>query len=62
METAGGIQAGVMWTIVAGIQSFIKDRWNLNPNATVIFTGGDGQVGLGHLASGLFQTWIQNAH
>ncbi|CAM9674613.1 unnamed protein product [Pylaiella littoralis] len=44
METPGGIQAGVMWTIVAGIHSFIKDRWKIEPDATVIFTGGDGQV------------------
>lgn len=45
MGTSGGIQAGVMWTIVAGIQSFIKDRWKIDPDATVVFTGGDGQVG-----------------
>ncbi|CBJ25601.1 pantothenate kinase [Ectocarpus siliculosus] len=44
MGTSGGIQAGVMWTIVAGIHSFIKDRWKIDPDATVIFTGGDGQV------------------
>ncbi|CAM9994172.1 unnamed protein product [Ectocarpus sp. 6 AP-2014] len=44
MGTSGGIQAGVMWTIVAGIHSFIKDRWKTDPDATVIFTGGDGQV------------------
>ncbi|CAM9367602.1 unnamed protein product [Ectocarpus sp. 12 AP-2014] len=44
MGTSGGIQAGVMWTIVAGIHSFIKDRWKIDPEATVIFTGGDGQV------------------
>lgn len=44
MGTSGGIQAGVMWTIVAGIQSFIKDRWKIDPAATVVFTGGDGQV------------------
>lgn len=46
LETPGGIQAGVMWTIVAGIHSFIKDRWKLEPDATVIFTGGDGQVAI----------------
>ena len=45
MGTSSGIQAGVMWTIVAGIQSFIKDRWKIDPTATVVFTGGDGQVG-----------------
>lgn len=45
MSTSGGIQAGVMWTIVAGIQSFINDRWKVEPDATVVFTGGDGQVG-----------------
>lgn len=56
METAGGIQAGVMWTIVAGIHSFIKDRWKLDPSATVIFTGGDGKVGMGYLTSSLFST------
>ncbi|CAM9417536.1 unnamed protein product [Scytosiphon promiscuus] len=44
LGTAGGIQAGVMWTIVAGIHSFIKDRWNIDPDVTVVFTGGDGQV------------------
>lgn len=44
MGTSGGIQSGVMWTIVAGIHSFIKDRWKLEPNASVVFTGGDGQV------------------
>lgn len=46
MDTPGGIQAGVMWTIVAGIHGFIKDRWKLEPDSTVIFTGGDGQVGI----------------
>lgn len=45
MGTSGGIQAGVMWTIVAGIRSFIKDRWKIDPEATIVFTGGDGQVG-----------------
>lgn len=44
MGTSGGIQAGVMWTIVAGIQSFIKDRWKIDPTASVVFTGGDGEV------------------
>lgn len=34
-----------MWTIVAGIHSFITDRWKIDPDATVVFTGGDGQVG-----------------
>ncbi|CAM9577219.1 unnamed protein product, partial [Hapterophycus canaliculatus] len=53
METGAGIQAGVMWTIVAGIRSFIKDRWKIDPTATVVFTGGDGQVGMGHLNSDL---------
>lgn len=44
MSTQGGIQAGVMWTIVAGIRSFIEDRWRLESEATVVFTGGDGKV------------------
>lgn len=44
MSTSGGIQAGIMWTLVAGIQSFIKSRWMLEPDAIIIFTGGDGQV------------------
>ena len=44
MGTSSGIQAGVMWTIVAGIQSFIKDRWKIDPAASVVLTGGDGQV------------------
>lgn len=44
MSTSGAIQAGVMWTIVAGIHGFIKDRWKINPDATVVFTGGDGRV------------------
>lgn len=44
MSTQGGIQAGVMWTIVAGIRSFVEDRWKLEPEAIVVFTGGDGKV------------------
>lgn len=44
MSTQGGIQAGVMWTIVAGIRSFIEDRWRLESEATVVFTGGDGKA------------------
>ncbi|CAM9760511.1 unnamed protein product, partial [Ascophyllum nodosum] len=41
MSTPGAIQSGVMWTIVEGIQSFVKDRWKLDPSATIVFTGGD---------------------
>lgn len=51
MGTSSGIQAGVMWTIVAGIQSFIKDRWKIDPAASVVFTGGDGLVGLCHCSA-----------
>ena len=40
-----------MWTIVAGIQSFIKDRWKIDPAASVVFTGGDGLVGLCHCSA-----------
>lgn len=46
MDTERAIQAGVMWTLVTGIQSFIKDRWKQEPTAVVIFTGGDAEVSL----------------
>lgn len=44
MSTPDAIQSGVMWTIVEGIRSFIKDRWKIDPGATIVFTGGDGHV------------------
>ncbi|CAM9565094.1 unnamed protein product [Choristocarpus tenellus] len=65
MSTVGGIQSGVMWTIVDGIMGFIRDwqhsQWKEQDKGkylTVVFTGGDGQV----LHKAVTESWEEEAH
>ena len=41
LNTPAAIQSGVIYTILAGIQDFIRDWRQLFPQSQIIFTGGD---------------------
>ncbi|MGA7936672.1 MAG: pantothenate kinase [Kovacikia sp.] len=43
LDTENAIASGVIHTLIAGIQSFLKDWWQQFPDSTVVFTGGDGE-------------------
>ena len=43
-DTKGAIASGIIYTIVAGIYSYILDWQQKYPNSQIIFTGGDGEV------------------
>lgn len=40
-NTPEAIQSGIIYTLIAGIESFIKDWWEMYPDSRVILTGGD---------------------
>ncbi|MEB3830284.1 pantothenate kinase [Phormidium sp. CCY1219] len=42
-ETAGAIQSGVVYSIVAGVRDFIENWWQQFPEATVAIAGGGGR-------------------
>lgn len=42
-DTPSAIQSGVLHTLLAGIHHFVQHWLNHYPQATVLFTGGDGQ-------------------
>lgn len=39
--TTNAIQSGIIYSLIAGIESFIKDWWKMYPDSRVILTGGD---------------------
>jgi type III pantothenate kinase len=49
-ETAGAIASGVLYTLVASLQSFIDDWQQRFPGSAVVLTGGDGATFQGMLA------------
>ncbi len=42
LDTPTAIQSGVVYSVIAGISSFIQDWWQQFPGSTIVFTGGDG--------------------
>jgi type III pantothenate kinase len=42
-NTPGAIASGIFHTLLAGIQSFVQDWWQLFPDSAVVITGGDSQ-------------------
>jgi type III pantothenate kinase len=41
LNTTTAIESGIIYTVLAGITSFIDDWWKQFPDSDVIFTGGD---------------------
>ncbi|MEO0542135.1 MAG: pantothenate kinase, partial [Cyanobacteria bacterium P01_A01_bin.105] len=53
-DTSPAIQSGILYTVLAGLQSYIADWWKHAPTSTVLFTGGNGAQ-LYDLMAELFQ-------
>ncbi len=43
-NTIAAIQSGILYTVLSGIESFIKDWRKRFPQSVVVFTGGDGNL------------------
>jgi type III pantothenate kinase len=41
-DTETAIRSGVFHTLLAGLQGFMEDWWQMHPHSPVVFTGGDG--------------------
>ena len=41
LNTFAAIQSGVIYTLLAGIEDFIRDWWSLFPDGKIVITGGD---------------------
>ncbi len=41
-DTPGAIASGIVYTVIAGIQDFVRDWQSLFPQGTILVTGGDG--------------------
>jgi type III pantothenate kinase len=41
-DTPGAISSGILYTLLAGLQSFMWDWWRQFPGSAVVLTGGDG--------------------
>lgn len=48
-NTPGSIASGILYTVSAGIDTFIRDWQQLFPESQIIFTGGDGEFLAGYL-------------
>ncbi|NEP15731.1 MAG: pantothenate kinase [Leptolyngbya sp. SIO4C1] len=44
MTTDEAIQSGILYTALAGIESYLKDWRQQHPDSAVVFTGGDGEL------------------
>ncbi len=44
MDTASAIRSGIMHTVTAGVGGFMADWQQRYPDATIVFTGGDGEL------------------
>ncbi|WP_421656750.1 pantothenate kinase [Leptothermofonsia sp. ETS-13] len=43
LNTEDAIASGILYTLLAGIQSFVEDWWQQFPGSAVVMTGGDGK-------------------
>jgi len=43
LDTGPAMQSGILYTTLAGLQTYMADWWKHAPTSTVLFTGGDGQ-------------------
>ena len=43
-DTQGAITSGILYTLVAGIESFVQDWQKRFPGSNVVLTGGDGEL------------------
>ena len=44
LDTEGAIASGIIYTLIAGISSFINDWQQQYPDSQIIFTGGDAEI------------------
>lgn len=51
LNTPAAIQSGVIYTLLAGIEDFIRDWWRLFPNGKIVITGGDRNLLIKYLQS-----------
>ncbi len=43
IDTAGAIEAGIIYCVVGGVSYYLRDWWGKYPGSAVIITGGDGE-------------------
>jgi type III pantothenate kinase len=52
-DTPGSIASGILHTVSAGINDFIRDWYRLYPQSSIVFTGGDGEILMRYLQTNL---------
>ncbi len=52
MDTESAIRSGIMHTVTAGVGGFMADWQQHYPDATIVFTGGDGELLMGWCQGG----------
>ncbi|MGB3491874.1 MAG: pantothenate kinase [Elainellaceae cyanobacterium] len=48
-QTSSAIESGILHILLAGIEEFVWHWWQMYPNGSVVFTGGDGEFLFHHI-------------